>query len=388
MSTIIRVPAIAAHENTVLLVGWLKQPAEPVRRGDALCALESSTVNIRLEAASDGFFHPLAGANQRIAVGAPLAVLSDRQDDDPAALVAADRTGASEQRWTKQAAITARRVGLDIEALAQRNPGKLLDEADVLAAQSANQAASAAATAVSPPSPGRPEDLLWDRYPHGRPERILLLGGGAGAGMVALDSLSRIGHQRAVGILDKNPNACGKSVAGVPILGGLDRAEELWRAGFCDSVIILFSDRIAEREALFNHLRAKGVPFANVVDPTAQLRNHVRMGQGNLILGNGFLATCVSVGDNNFILSHSCIEHHATVGSHCVFGPRFTTTGYVKIGDRVRTGMSVSLEPHVKIGDDSVIASGCVLTRDVPARSIIKAHQTYILRPLHANAAE
>ncbi|HLI10683.1 MAG TPA: biotin/lipoyl-containing protein [Alphaproteobacteria bacterium] len=392
MSAIIKTPTISANEDAVTLTEWLKPAGSAVRRGEPVCTVETTKANIEIEAEVDGFLHPVAQIGARVAVGAPLAVLTDRAEDDPAALLAMAGGGvAPERRWTKKAAITARRLGIDLAALAARSPGKVLGEEDVLAAQAAHVTPSTAApppVAVASAPAGRPEDLLEDRYGEDRPERILLLGGGAGAGVITLDALARLPRQRAVGILDRNPNTHGKTVAGVPVLGPVERAAELWKAGLCDSVIILFTDSNEERAALFERLRAEGVPFANVIDPSVERRSHVRLGQGNLIMANCFLAACATLGDNNFLASHTCIEHHAVVGSHCTFGPRTTTAGAVKIGDRVKTGMAVAIEPYVSIGSDSLIASGCVITRDVPAGSAVKAQQGYTVRPRQSQAAE
>jgi acetyltransferase-like isoleucine patch superfamily enzyme len=76
------------------------------------------------------------------------------------------------------------------------------------------------------------------------------------------------------------------------------------------------------------------------------------------------------------------VEHHSTIGSHCAIGPRCTTSGRVQIGDRVRFGMQVAVEPYLKIGNDSVVASGIALTSHVPERTIVKSHAQYNARPV------
>lgn len=395
MSAVVKTPAISANEDTVLVTEWLKAPGTLVHKGETVCAVETTKANVEVQADADGYLHHAVPVGTRLAVGAVLAVLTDRANHDPAPLLAEARDATQlQKRWTKKAAIVARRLGIRLEALAARFPDKVLSEEDVLAAQSdvpaigAVESASRAQKASLAPTPfataaqARPDgNPLVGRYATDRPERILLLGGGAGAGVITLDALSRVSHQRAVGILDKNAAIHGKTIAGVPVLGSAERTEELWRTGLCDSVIILFTDDPSERAALFDELRAKGMPFANVIDPSTQLRGHVKIGQGNLIMGNCFLAACVTLGDNNFLASHTCVEHHSTIGSHCTFGPRTTMSGAVKIGDRVKTGMAVAIEPYIKIGNDTLVASGCVVTNDVPSHSLVKAQHTPLVRP-------
>lgn len=49
----------------------------------------------------------------------------------------------------------------------------------------------------------------------------------------------------------------------------------------------------------------------------------------------------------------------------------YTKIGKIKIGDRVFIGANATVLPNVTIGDDSVIAAGSVVTRDVPAGVIV-----------------
>jgi sugar O-acyltransferase (sialic acid O-acetyltransferase NeuD family) len=377
VSRIVTAPAISTNEEHVILVRWCKADGEPVRTGDVLCEMETTKATVEVEAESDGFLRRLSPEGAQLRIGAPIAALLDRADEDPAPLLAQDKEPAQlgERRWTKKAEILARRRGIDIEALA-RAKGAPVTEADLAETPAAPKPAAA-------PTPARRvADLHEDRFPANRPERVLLLGGGAGAGAMTVDVLSRLPHQRAVGILDSNPETHGKTVGGVPILGALDRIEALWAEGFFDGAIILFTQDVVEREAVFRTYKSKGIRFANVIDPTVEVRGGTTFGEGNLIMGRGYFSTAVAIGDNNFFASQCCVEHHSRVGSHCAFGPRTTTSGAVTIGDRVKTGMAVSVEPYLTIGSDCLIASGCVITGDIPAGSLVKAQQGYVVRPL------
>ena len=58
------------------------------------------------------------------------------------------------------------------------------------------------------------------------------------------------------------------------------------------------------------------------------------------------------------------------------------TSRVLQPGDRVRFGMHVAVEPYLKIGSDSVVASGITLTSHVAERTIVKAHAQYTAKPL------
>ncbi len=387
MSTLVAAPAFGANENSVTLTQWHVADRTRVRAGDVICGVETTKATVEVESPADGFLVRIAQEGTEVPVGAPLAAIAETADANFDALLAKPAETTAKP-WTKKAEILAKRAGLDIAALAAAL-GRTVTEADIRATTDAPTSPAKATTNVMSlpaPVPRRTADLHEDRFPANRPERVLLLGGGAGAGAMTVDVLSRVHHQRAVGILDSNAETHGKTVGGVPVLGPIDRIDALWAEGAFDGAIILFTQDVDERAAVFAALKSRGIRFANVIDPTVELRGATTIGEGNLVMANTFFSTAVTIGDNNFFASHCCVEHHSRIGSHCAFGPRTTTSGAVTVGDRVKTGMGVMVEPYVTIGADTRIASGCVVTAEVPAGSLLKAQATHVVRPRPAVA--
>jgi serine acetyltransferase len=376
---VMRMPGVNANEDSAMLVRWAVAEGTPVKRGQFVCEIETTKSAVEVEADADGFLVPIAPAGASQQVGAPIAVIKASLADDHAAVLAAEggAKAEAEKRWTKKASIVARRLGIDIEALAKSRPGVTLTEADVLAAQapSAEPAAkSRSIEVVNAPAPSaapRPQLATGQHF-----ERVLLIGGASGAGALAVEAIMRTSHQRPAGIIDTNPKTHGQIIHGVPVMGDRTAIPALWKDGAFDGAIILFTDDIDDRAELFDGLIAQGVRMTNVIDPSVSIRTDVRMGVGNAIMSNGFLAHSVEIGNNNFLASHNVIEHHSKVGDHNAFGPRCTACGRVTIGSFIRFGMHVGIEPYLSIGDRSIIASGTILTSSVPASTIVKARST------------
>jgi acetyltransferase-like isoleucine patch superfamily enzyme len=378
MIHVMRMPGVNANEDSAMLVRWIVDEGAPVKKGQLVCEIETTKSAVEVEAEADGFLVPLAPAGASQSVGVPIAVIKASLDLDHAAALAGEAGAGkadAEKRWTKKAAIVARRLGIDIDALSKSKPGVTLTEADVLAAQSGvaaeTPAATAAPAAVAAPAhqPATAPRLSFGQHF----ERILLIGGASGAGALAVEAILRTSHQRPGGIIDTNPKTHGQIIHGVPVLGDRTSIPALWKDGQFDGAIILFTDDIDDRAELFNSLIAAGV---RMIDPSVSIRTDVKMGVGNAIMSNGFIAHSVEIGNNNFFASHNVIEHHSKVGDHNAFGPRCTACGRVTIGNSIRFGMHVGIEPYLTIGDRCIIASGTTLTSSVPANTIVKARST------------
>ena len=132
---------------------------------------------------------------------------------------------------------------------------------------------------------------------------------GAGrAAVQVLDALSRRSDQRAIGIVDDSRPA-GLTVMGVPILGPVQLAVQLAADGRFDGAIAALGAP-GERAAVQAELSARGVPFANVIDPAAIISSNVQLGAGNFISAGARLGPCATLGDGNFVSSMCSLEHH------------------------------------------------------------------------------
>ena len=107
----------------------------------------------------------------------------------------------------------------------------------------------------------------------------------------------------------------------------------------------------------------------------------------------------VVIGDKSRIQSHCFICSGVTIGKHCFIGhgTMFTNDLFIDspnfeswnkretlVGDNVRIGSNVTLLA-IKIGTNSVIGAGSVVTKDVPANLVVAGNPAKILRKLEDN---
>jgi acetyltransferase-like isoleucine patch superfamily enzyme len=354
----VSVPFLGANDTECVLVQWRIENGDRVKSGDVLCVVETTKATIDIEVDQGGFAYRIAAEGARLHIGSVTALLSHEPLADPAAAIAEVARAAApggQRRMTRKAELLIARHRLvlaEVEAYAQ---GKVISEEVVLA-------------------------LVQQRGPSERlrglvsPERVAVVGGVSGGGaLIIIDALRRQCDCIPAYVFDQDAAFHGRQLMGVPIVGSSVEILEWWRQGRFESAVIAFNRDLEERARTYRDLVAHGVRFRNVIDVTADVRSGVILGSGNVILGHAYIGACTEVGDNNFVSANVCLEHGNKIGSHCGFGPGVMTSGNVTIGDEVRFGAGIFVEPGLRIGHRAKIASGSVLTADVPDERVVRA---------------
>jgi sugar O-acyltransferase (sialic acid O-acetyltransferase NeuD family) len=359
--TAVTIPWTDVNDDSATVVEWHVEDRSEVRAGAPLVDVETTKSAIEIESPSDGLVLQLVPVGGEVFVGQPVAhVFEDEAalkafEEAQAREAAAAPAPADEVRASDKARARAAELGVDLESIAGDG---LITVKDV-------EAAAAGARAVVP------EDLPSPLPGDGTSQRLLLIGAGLGATQV-LDILAETDGAEGVAIVDDNTAAWGREVEGVPVVGGEDQLREHWEAKAFDAVVIAISTSVDARARLRGLCREAGIPLVNVIDPRSKLASGVTIGEGNVICAYTHFGTGTTIGDNNFISAYNSYDHHNVLGSDISTGPGVMTSGEVKIEDRVRLGTGIFVEPKLTLGEGSVVASGAVIVRSVPAAHAVK----------------
>ena len=376
MTRFISTPFVNANDDAVLLCAWTKPHKSLVSKGETIAVLETSKATIDVESEDTGYLHIFVPAGTEVMVGEIVGAVCENPDEMPEKPLNRYESGkdhSADRKITKKAEFAAAKAGLELKRIQVDIPGDgTITEADVAAYISQHHAGQSIRE-------GADRDLVDDCYQRNRQQRLLIVGGGLGAVQV-LDSLSRIEDQRATAVVDDNPDLCGKTLLGVPILGGQEAIEALFKQNLFDAAVVSVSTSIVFRQEMGNKLRQLKIPMANVIDPSARVQRNAALGVGNVILSYCHIGACTSLGDGNFLSPYVDVEHHCAVGDFCTFGPGVMMSSLVRIGAGVKFGTGIFIEPKLSIGADSIIGSGAILTRDIPPNSIVKTKVNYTVR--------
>jgi len=356
------VPTTDVNSETGILVQWRAENRSAVRRGQIVAEIETSKAVVEVEAPEDGWLLQAADQGAEVRLQEPIAhIFPDETALAAFAAQAAPRPPQTDNRppglrITDKARRLAEQHGLDLAAL---DRGRLITQKDIEALIAKLRVQTPAD--LPPPLKAKPGM-----------ERVVLVGAGMGAEQ-ALDIMGGEPQRQAVAIIDDNPELWGRTILGVPVIGGADRLAVLHREDAFDSVLIVIGGSVEARAKFRRLCQQRGIPLTgNVIDPTAKLPRDFQIGRGNMICGFCYFGTGTRVGDNNVISAHNSFDHHNVLGCDIATGPGCMTSGRVRIGDRVRMGTGIFIEPDVVIGDDVVIASGAVVVRSIPSGHAVK----------------
>ena len=83
----------------------------------------------------------------------------------------------------------------------------------------------------------------------------------------------------------------------------------------------------------------------------------------------------IEIGNDVTITNSTILAHDASTKLH--FGK--SKIGKVKIGDRVFIGYNCIILCNVRIGNDVIVAAGSIVTKDIPANSIVAGNPAQII---------
>ena len=358
----LHIEKINVSDNKFLVTKLHQQNGSEVKAGDLIYSIESSKASKDVTAPCDGFIFFANGVKEfeEYPANYLIAQIVDANENPFAKMVeTTEVTEVTEETKekvnviaTKEALVLAARHGVDLSKI----DAEYITKWDVLEYI-------------------KLLDLGTFGY-NSTIKRVALIGAGLGA-MQVIDLISHLDGFRAVALYDDTHEKQGTFVYGVPVVGKInfESISMDYKMGKFDYIVNAISTSNEFRKKCFDELSELEVPYCNLIHPSAVIGHYVTMGTGNIVLPFTHIGPNTVLGNDCFLTAKASIEHHNVVGSHVTCGPSVMTSGCVTIGDCVRFGTGVFVEPHVEIGNNCLIASGTIVTNNVPDNTIVRHMQ-------------
>lgn len=193
--------------------------------------------------------------------------------------------------------------------------------------------------------------------------------GAGGFGREIACLINRINKQHPgtwnlIGFFDDDERIWGVCNEYGKVIGGMDALNQ-WEKPL-DIVIAIGNPSVLE--LVVGKIKNPHISFPNLIDPNVEFmdKDHVTMGQGNVICMRSTISTNVkfgsfnllnvavgvghdaAFGDFNVLMPNVNISGGVTIGNTCLFGVKSTILQYLKIGDRVKIGACSLLMRNAK----------------------------------------
>lgn len=192
---------------------------------------------------------------------------------------------------------------------------------------------------------------------------VIILGAG-GHGRVILDLLRKLNYD-VRGFSDPDQTLWGKTIDGVPVIGGDDKILNLDTHEIHLALGVGGTGDNSFRKKLFTFFSERHYTFPPFVHPSANVASNVILGKGSIAMAGSVIQTGCRIGDNVIINTGSLVDHDCIIEDHVHVAPGAVISGNVSIGVGAHVGTGSTVIQNIRIGDRALVAAGAVVVRNI-----------------------
>lgn len=188
--------------------------------------------------------------------------------------------------------------------------------------------------------------------------------GAGGLGKETAWLVERINEAASVwnikGFIDDDETLWHSSEYGYPVLGGCEYLKSL---GQIYAVCAVGCART--RKTIVEKLKASGLMFATIIDPSVLLPPNAKIGMGTIICAGTIITVDVELG-NHVIINLDCtLGHNDVVGDYVTLYPSVNVSGDVEIGTCTEIGTGAQIIQGKAIAENTIVGAGAVVVKSL-----------------------
>jgi sugar O-acyltransferase (sialic acid O-acetyltransferase NeuD family) len=178
---------------------------------------------------------------------------------------------------------------------------------------------------------------------------------------------------RAKGLLDDDPTLRGQ-------LGGDEIIGDTHTYAIQEHDRFLISAGNPDlRQTLAARLADRGARFFTLIHPIAYVAPTARIGAGCIVSPYASVGSHAELGEHVLLVMYASVAHDCRIGSYCSLSPYSAVAGGGVVGAKVFFGSHALVTPMRHVGEESKIAAGAVVYRDVPERSLATGNPAKVI---------
>ena len=192
---------------------------------------------------------------------------------------------------------------------------------------------------------------------------IFGLGGGSRDVLGLINDINRINYQwEIIGFVGKENERIGESIEGHRIINFNDLPSSNDFYAICSVANPDLKKKITETQ-----INIKNYRLATLIHPNNYIRDDFKAQPGSVMFSAVRISYNVTIGESVWIDSNTNIGHNLFIGQYTSIMPMAVVLG--SVGNNCQIGAGAIIHQRVKIGDDSLVGMGTIVTKDVPNKS-------------------
>lgn len=149
-----------------------------------------------------------------------------------------------------------------------------------------------------------------------------------------------------------------------------------WMPSENEVYVCAINEPLAKR-AVARKLLERGANFINLIHPTAEFADYVRVGKGCIFYPHAGVGNNCVIGD--FVTISGCIAHDNIISDYVTLSGGANTMGKVNVCEAAFLGAKCVVAPNVKIGEESFVGIGSVVIRNVKPHTKVFGNPARVL---------
>lgn len=205
-----------------------------------------------------------------------------------------------------------------------------------------------------------------------------------GAGGFGRELIPVAGHAADICFISDNAEEIGTTILGVPTISFEHFARR--EAGVEDSSVVIAVADAGVRRRLSEKIVAAGLRAGQAVASSAIIGPGVTLGEGAILCHHTIVTASATIGRHFQANIFSYVAHDCVIGDFVTLAPRVCINGNTIVEDEAYIGTGAVLkqgtpDKPLRIGRGALIGMGAVVTKDVPAHTVVAGNPA---RPLQA----